>query len=89
MEQAQVAQLNEQLAATGTLLTADRLGVRTAAGGPLVEVVYEGSPIFGYVWGHFRVSPAPGGDAVRVLLHTDHLRAISRALGLPNHHWGM
>jgi hypothetical protein len=82
----QVAQLNDRLAAPGALLTSSDLGVDAPPGATLAEVVLEGSPSFGYLWGHFR---AAGGEAVRVLLHTDHLRAVSRAMHLPHHHWGL
>lgn len=86
MELAQVAQLNDRLGTPGTVLTASDLGLDAPAGVALAEVVLEGSPSYGYLWGLFR---AAGGDAVRVLLHTDHLRALSRAVHLPHHHWGV
>jgi hypothetical protein len=82
MELGQVAELNARLAAS--VLTSSDLGL-DAPQGVLVEVVLEGSPRYGYLWGHFRVA----GDLVRVLLHTDDLRTLSRAMDLPRHHWGI
>ena len=83
---AQVAEINARLAEPGgaVLLPAD-VGLEGAASA-IVEVVMEGSPTFGYLWARLR---AGGAEAGRVLLHTDHLRAISRALHLPHHHWGI
>ncbi|WP_088319718.1 hypothetical protein [Kineosporia sp. R_H_3] len=79
----QVAEINERLAAT-SLSTAD-IGLEAPAG-VLAEIVLEGSPTFGYLWARLR---AGGQEAGRVLLHTDQLKAISRALHLAHHHWGL
>ncbi|MBI4939841.1 MAG: hypothetical protein HY830_03745 [Actinobacteria bacterium] len=79
----QVAEINERLPTAG-LSTSD-VGVESPAG-VLAEIVLEGSPTFGYLWARLR---AGGQEAGRVLLHTEHLKAISRALHLPHHHWGL
>ena len=85
MEQTQVAEINASLGAVP--LSADDLGVEDlTAGHTLAAVTFEGSPVFGYAYGLFR---AAGGDVVRVMLHTTHLRALSRALHLSRHHWGV
>lgn len=82
---AQVAEINERLAAPGAALPAAAVGLEPAAAA-VAEVVMEGSPTFGYLWARLH---AGGAEAGRVLLHSDHLRALSRALHLPNHHWGL
>jgi hypothetical protein len=79
----QVAEINARLAAA-SVSTSD-LGLEAPVG-VLAEIVLEGSPTFGYLWARLR---AGGEEAGRVLLHTDQLQAISRALHLPHHHWGL
>ncbi len=79
----QVAEINERLSTT-SVSTSD-VGLGSPAG-VLAEIVLEGSPTFGYLWARLR---AGGQEAGRVLLHTDQLTAISRALHLPHHHWGL
>lgn len=84
---AQVADLNGRLAEPGVSLSPSDLGISTpSAAAVIAEVVMEGSPTFGYLWGRL---VAGGSEAGRVLLHTDHLRAMSRALHFPHHHWGL
>jgi len=91
MEQRQIAEVNARL--RSTTLPAAEVGVGPPAalgGAVLVGVHYEGSPIFGYVWGRLRPAGAgAAGPADRVPLHTPHLRAISRELRLAHHHWGV
>jgi hypothetical protein len=81
---AQIAEINARLAAAP--LTPADVGLDLPSPAAIAEIVMEGSPTFGYLWAQLR---AGGAEAGRVLLHTDHLRAISRALHLPHHHWGL
>ncbi len=83
LDQRQVAEINERLG-DGAVVTAGAVGL-TEAGSPearLTHVVLEGSPEFPYVYGVL-------GEGTRVPLHTDALRAISHALHLQGHHWGL
>ena len=78
----QVAEINALLAGPGTTLLAGDVGLEPA-GARVAEVEMEGSPTFGYLYARLAGAPTD-----RVELHTDHLRAISKALHLP-HHWGL
>lgn len=82
----QVAEINERLAGQGTALLPVDVGLELPTPAAIVEIVMEGSPTFGYLWAQLR---AGGAEAGRVLLHTDHLRAISKVLHFPHHHWGL
>lgn len=80
LNQAQLDDVNAALRAAP--VPAAAIGLE-ASDGVVERVVVEGSPIFGYFYARLR------GLQDRVLLHTDHLRAISRTLHLPHHHWGL
>ncbi len=84
LELRQVAEINGLVVVGLARLTPADLGVDHAPDDllatPLRRLVMEGSPSFPYLFGVFG-----GTDLV---LHTEHLRRLSRALGL-HHHWGL
>jgi hypothetical protein len=88
VELRQLGEMNAALASGHGRLTAGSIGVQAGVpeGAVLLSLESEGPPSYPYVYGHFGV---PGSShAVRIELHTVHLRAISAQLALHSHIWG-
>jgi hypothetical protein len=57
------------------------------AAAALREVMAAGAPSFPYLYGVF--AETDGGRRLPAVLHTEHLQAISDALRLSHHRWGL
>jgi hypothetical protein len=100
IEMGQIAEINQRLQEPGRpALTAADLdlsdvplhGARAAGSlsgqARLVAVDWSGAPTFPNIYGEFAAAGSDRADQ-RVLLHTEHLRELSRRLGL-RHRWGL
>jgi hypothetical protein len=89
LELDQLAELDGRLAASGSpQVSAGELGLeddRVPSSAQLTALAWDGPPEYPYIHGHFGGS---GSAVVPVVLHTEHLRRLSKAFGL-HHQWGV